>query len=232
MNWDTLKFRTRKLLVIVISKTFRRFSPILIIQTLSSLSEMKCSFSEIEMIGKEVQIELNEKNNNDFEILKVFQIIKSNQDFEEFENKNKNDNNNNEKENEIIDKIVLKNFNENLQDDILLSPKKRKLPLFSTFTKIDLFELISNFVIGGQFNNWEIINLLTCVTNLGTTLHDFELLFYFAFLILLCFFFFLSLPFLIIVPSLFFIFHFSFFISHFIFQLSYFFSVFIFRGEF
>ena len=161
MNWDTLKFRTRKLLVIVISKTFRRFSPILILQTLSSLNDIKCCFNDIEIMGKEIQIEINEKNNNEFELLKVFQIVKSNQELEKIENGNKD-----KKEN-----ITINNIDENVPEDILLSPKKRKLPLFSAFTKIDLFELISDFVVEGQFNNWEIISILTYVTNLGTTLH-------------------------------------------------------------
>ena len=166
MNWDTLKFRTRKLLVIVISKTFRRFSPALMIQTLTSLNDMKCLFHDIEVMGKEIQIDLNEKNNNELEILKVLQNIKSNQDLKEFENKK------NENENQNVEKIAMKNNNENQQQEILSSPKKRKLPLFSAFTKIDLFDLISNFVLDGQFNNWEMINLLTCVTDLGSILHD------------------------------------------------------------
>jgi hypothetical protein len=176
MNWDTLKFRTRKLLVIVISKTFRRFSPILIIQTLSSLNDMKCLFNDIEILGKEIQIELNEKNNNELEILKVLQNIKSNQDLnlKEFENKNDENKNNNENESQNVEKLTMKNNYENQlqQQEILLTPKKRKLPLFSAFTKNDLFDLISNFVLDGQFNNWEMINLLTCVTDLGTILHD------------------------------------------------------------
>lgn len=168
MNWDTLKFRTRKLLVIVISKTFRRFSPILMIQTLTSLNDMKCLFNDIEIMGKEIQIELNEKNNNELEILKVIQNIKSNQNLniKEFENKN-----NNENESQNVENIIMKNNNEN-QQEILSTPKKRKLPLFSAFTKNELFDLISNFVLDGQFNNWEMMNLLTCVTDLGTTLHD------------------------------------------------------------
>ena len=182
MNWDTLKFRTRKLLVIVISKTFRRFSPILILQTLSSLNDIKCCFNDIEIMGKEIQMEINEKNNNEFELLKVFQIVKSNQEIDEIGNKNidedkDKDNDENKKyninynDNKNTEKNPQNDINENLQENISLSPKKRKLPLFSAFTKIDLFELISNFVVEGQFNNWEIISILTYVTNLGTTLH-------------------------------------------------------------
>ena len=101
------------------------------------------------------------KNNNEFELLKVFQIVKSNQELEKIENGNKD-----KKEN-----ITINNIDGNVPEDILLSPKKRKLPLFSAFTKIELFELISHFVVEGQFNNWEIISILTYVTNLGTTLH-------------------------------------------------------------
>lgn len=171
MNWDTLKFRTRKLLVIVISKTFRRFSPALMIQTLTSLNDMKCLFNDIEIMGKEIQIELNEKNNNELEILKVLQNVQSNQDLKEFENKN------NQNESQNVEKITMKNNNENQQQqqEILLTPKKRKLPLFSAFTKNDLFDLISNFVLDGQFNNWEMINLLTYVTDLGTILHEMKI---------------------------------------------------------
>ena len=174
MNWDTLKFRTRKLLVIVISKTFRRFSPILMLQTLSSLNDMKCLFDDIEILGKEIQIELNEKNNNELEILKVLQNIKSSQDLNLNEFENKNNNSNNEIETENVENITINSNNDNQQQhqDILITPKKRKLASFSAFTKNDLFDLISNFVLDGQFSNWEMINLLTCVTDLGMALND------------------------------------------------------------
>ena len=101
----------------------------------------------------------------------------------EFESKN-NENKNNENESQNVEKIIIKNNNDNQQQqqDILLTPKKRKLPLFSAFTKNDLFDLISNFVLDGQFNNWEMINLLTCLTDLGTALHDMKRVQFFLFM--------------------------------------------------
>ena len=87
---------------------------------------------------------------------------------------NKNNNSNNEIKTENVEKITISSNNDNQQQhlDILITPKKRKLASFSAFTKNDLFDLISNFVLDGQFSNWEMINLLTCVTDLGMALND------------------------------------------------------------
>jgi hypothetical protein len=62
VNWDTLQISTRKSLVIGVSKTFRRFSPLMILQSFGALGDMDCSFSILEICAKRIENELNEEN--------------------------------------------------------------------------------------------------------------------------------------------------------------------------
>ena len=57
LNWNTLEHKTKKSLVLIISKIYKRLSPSLLTDTIISLSEINCTLNEIENISKELKIE-------------------------------------------------------------------------------------------------------------------------------------------------------------------------------
>ena len=71
LNWSTLEYKTKKSLVLIISRIYRRLSPVLLLDTIISLSEINCTPDEIEKISKELKIEfylLNAIDNKDTDL--------------------------------------------------------------------------------------------------------------------------------------------------------------------
>ena len=65
LNWSTLEYKTKKYLVLIISRIYIRLSPVLLLDTIISLSEINCTPDEIEKISKELKIEFYLLNAND-----------------------------------------------------------------------------------------------------------------------------------------------------------------------
>ena len=63
--------------------------------------------------------------------------------------------------NQIYDKIEI-----NRRTTPIMT-KKRNFPLFFTFEKEEFFDLISNYISLGTYNNWELVQLLSCLSKLG-----------------------------------------------------------------
>ena len=163
INWNTLEYKTRKTISLIITKIYKRFSPTLMFQTILALSDINCTINEIEMISKELQKEYNllhldanvdnDNNNNGNN--------NNNNDNDSNDNNNNNNNNENENKNEIKDDTSL----ENIATNII---KKKIVPLFIAFDKFEFFDTISNYISLGTYSNWELVQLLSCLSKLGT----------------------------------------------------------------
>ena len=153
IKWNTLENETQKSLIIVISKTYARFSPSMLIQSLTSLNEIGCSLILIEKISHKIKME-NEKI--EFEINRRLEKIEEGKflsNFEEVENNGKEvqeENDNNEK------KTIL---------------KKRKSQPSEIFERKNLVKIIYVFVHDQKLNNWEMVHMLTVLSALGKIIY-------------------------------------------------------------
>ena len=151
INWNTLEYKTRKTISLIITKIYKRFSPTLMFQTILALSDINCTINEIEMISKELQKEYN--------------LLHLDANVDNDNNNNGNNNNNNETENENKNEIKDDTSLENIATNII---KKKIVPLFIAFDKFEFFDTISNYISLGTYSNWELVQLLSCLSKLGT----------------------------------------------------------------
>ena len=213
LNWNTLEHKTKKSLVLIISKIYKRLSPSLLTDTIISLSEINCTLNEIENISKELKIEYyfsnieNDINANDdmenysnIKNLKIKNLnimnsidgnsmTKSNfpvpvqniecvltiQDNYNVISENVNSNISFSNINKVTEIYLENDDNQNYDKNELnrrttpIMTKKRNIPLFLSFEKVEFFDLISNYISLGTYNNWELVQLLSCLSKLGNS---------------------------------------------------------------
>ena len=226
LNWNTLEHKTKKSLVLIISKLYKRLSPSLLTDTIISLSEINCTLNEIENISKELKIEyyfsniendinasddmenysniknLKIKNLNIMNSIDGNSMTKSNfpvpvqniecvltiQDNYNVISENVNSNISFSNINKITEIYLENDDNQNYDKNELnrrttpIMTKKRNIPLFLTFEKVEFFDLISNYISLGTYNNWELVQLLSCLSKLGNSFSFYYKL-YFQFII-------------------------------------------------
>ena len=226
LNWNTLEHKTKKSLVLIISKIYKRLSPSLLTDTIISLSEINCTLNEIENISKELKIEyyfsniendinasddmenysniknLKIKNLNIMNSIDGNSMTKSNlpvpvqniecvltiQDNYNVISENVNSNISFSNINKITEIYLENDDNQNYDKNELnrrttpIMTKKRNIPLFLTFEKVEFFDLISNYISLGTYNNWELVQLLSCLSKLGNSFFFYYKL-YFQFII-------------------------------------------------
>ena len=204
LNWSTLEYKTKKSLVLIISRIYKRLSPVLLLDTIISLSEINCTPDEIEKISKDLKIEfylLNANDNKDTD-LNIMRNVDNNNNSISSSNSplsvhgiksvltiQGNDNIISQKEdlttdsNNILkiednyiesDDNQLYNENEKNRKSTTITTKKRNFPLFISFEKSDFFDLISNYISLGTYNNWELVQLLSCLSKLGNSDFNFN----------------------------------------------------------
>ena len=226
LNWNTLEHKTKKSLVLIISKLYKRLSPSLLTDTIISLSEINCTLNVIENISKELKIEyyfsniendinasddmenysniknLKIKNLNIMNSIDGNSMTKSNfpvpvqniecvltiQDNYNVISENVNSNISFSNINKITEIYLENDDNQNYDKNELnqrttpIMTKKRNIPLFLTFEKVEFFDLISNYISLGTYNNWELVQLLSCLSKLGNSFFFYYKL-YFQFII-------------------------------------------------
>ena len=195
INWNTLEYKTRKTISLIITKIYKRFSPTLMFQTILALSDINCTINEIEMISKGLQKEYNllhldanvdndnnNNNNNDNNNNDIDNNNNNNNDNNNNDIDNNNNNNNNENENENKNEIKDDTSLENIATNII---KKKIVPLFIAFDKFEFFDTISNYISLGTYSNWELVQLLSCLSKLGTCHEMFYYYYYYYYCLII-----------------------------------------------